>query len=66
MSKRQGKGVRQTMKGFPSGARKMARPHEDETFFARSSSSWKIESGVEPRQARGLKSAETTSVRGTS
>jgi hypothetical protein len=39
MSKRQGKGVRQTMKGFLSGARKMACPHEDETFFTGSSSS---------------------------
>jgi hypothetical protein len=39
MSKRQGKGIRQTVKGFLSGARKMARPHEDETFFAGSSTS---------------------------
>jgi hypothetical protein len=39
MSKCQGKGVRQTVKGLLSEARKMARPHEDETFFARSSSS---------------------------
>jgi hypothetical protein len=39
MSKRQGKGVGQTVKGFLSGARKMVHPHEDETFFAGSSSS---------------------------
>jgi hypothetical protein len=39
MSKRQGKGVRQTVKGFLSGVRKMTHPREDETFFARSSSS---------------------------
>jgi hypothetical protein len=39
MSKRQGKGVGQTVKGFLSGARKMVRPREDETFFAGSSSS---------------------------
>jgi hypothetical protein len=39
MSKRQGKGVRQTMKGFLSGARKMSHSHEDDTFFAGSSSS---------------------------
>jgi hypothetical protein len=39
MSKRQGKGVRQTVKGFLSGVKKMARPREDETFFAGSSSS---------------------------
>jgi hypothetical protein len=29
----QGKGVRQIMTGFLGGARKMACPHEDETFF---------------------------------
>jgi hypothetical protein len=34
MSKHQGKEVRQTMKGFLSGARKMARPRENVTFFA--------------------------------
>jgi hypothetical protein len=39
MSKRQGKGIRQTVKGFLSGARKMAHPCEDETIFAGSSSS---------------------------
>jgi hypothetical protein len=39
MSKRQGKGVRQVVKGFLSGARKMVRPREDETFFAESFSS---------------------------
>jgi hypothetical protein len=39
MSKRQGKGVRRTVKGFLSGARKMVCPREDETFFAGSSSS---------------------------
>jgi hypothetical protein len=39
MSKRQGKGIRQTLKGFLSGARKMARPREDETFFVGCSSS---------------------------
>jgi hypothetical protein len=39
MSKRQGKGIRQTVNDFLSGARKMVRPHEDETFFAGSSSS---------------------------
>jgi hypothetical protein len=39
MSKRQGKGVRQTVKGFLSGVRKMFRPREDEPFFAGSSSS---------------------------
>jgi hypothetical protein len=39
MSKRQGKGVRQTVKGFLSGASKMACPHKSETFFAGSSSS---------------------------
>jgi hypothetical protein len=39
MSKRQGKGVRQTVKGFLSGARNMSHSREDETFFAGSSSS---------------------------
>jgi hypothetical protein len=39
MSKRQGKGVRQIMKGFLSGASKMACPRKSETFFAGSSSS---------------------------
>jgi hypothetical protein len=37
--KHQGKGGRQTVKGFLSGARKMAHPREDETFFIESSSS---------------------------
>jgi hypothetical protein len=39
MSKSQGKEVRQTMRGFLSGVRKMAHPCEDETFFAGSYSS---------------------------
>jgi hypothetical protein len=39
MSKRQGKGVRQTVKVLLSGARKMVYPCEDETFFVGSSSS---------------------------
>jgi hypothetical protein len=39
MSKRQGKGIRQTMKGFLSRARKMVHLREEETFFAGSSSS---------------------------
>jgi hypothetical protein len=39
MSKRQGKGVKPTMKGFLSGARKKSRSREDGTFFDGSSSS---------------------------
>jgi hypothetical protein len=39
MSKRQGKGAKQVVKGFLSGARKMVRPRKDEALFARSSSS---------------------------
>jgi hypothetical protein len=39
MSKRQGKGVKQDVKGFLSGVRKMVHPREDETIFAGSSSS---------------------------
>jgi hypothetical protein len=39
MSKRQGNGVRQTVKDILSGAKKMSRSCEDETFFAGSSSS---------------------------
>jgi hypothetical protein len=39
MSKCQGKGIIQIMKGFLSRVRKMANPREDETFFAGSSSS---------------------------
>jgi hypothetical protein len=39
MSKRQGKGAKQAVKGFLSGARKMVRPREDEALFAGSSSS---------------------------
>jgi hypothetical protein len=39
MSKCQGKGIRQTVKGFLSGARKMSCSCEDETFFVGSSSS---------------------------
>jgi hypothetical protein len=38
MSKCQGKGVRQTVNGFLSGARKVVHPREDDTFFAGSSS----------------------------
>jgi hypothetical protein len=36
---RQSNGVRQTVKSFLSGVRKMARPCEDEIFFTGSSSS---------------------------
>jgi hypothetical protein len=39
MSKCQGKGVRQTVRGFLSGASKMACPCESNAFFAGSSSS---------------------------
>jgi hypothetical protein len=39
MSKRQGKGVKYTVKGFLSGVSKMAHPRESKTFFAGSSSS---------------------------
>jgi hypothetical protein len=39
MSKRHGKGVKQAMKSFVSGARKMVHPHEDDALFAGSPSS---------------------------
>jgi hypothetical protein len=39
MSKRQGKGVKQTVKGFLSGARKMVYPRKDDALFAGNSSS---------------------------
>jgi hypothetical protein len=53
MSKHQGKGVKQVMKGFLSGARKMVHPHEDETLFA------------ETHRGRELEPAETSGARGT-
>jgi hypothetical protein len=62
MSKPQGKGVRQTMKGFLSGARKMVRPCVDETFFPGSSSSGSKRSQL----LSHVESIEMTSVRGTS
>jgi hypothetical protein len=39
MSKPQGKGVKQAVKGFLNGLRKMVRPGKDEALFAGSSSS---------------------------
>jgi hypothetical protein len=39
MSKHQGKGVKQVMKGFLSGVKKMVHPCEDESLFAGTSSS---------------------------
>jgi hypothetical protein len=61
MSKHQGKGVRQTMNDLLSGARKMIRPREDDTFFARSSSS-----GSRWSQLLSHVEAEMTTVIGTS